>query len=193
MSSFCCKKCGAQFEFSLPSVINVASAPELKEKVLDGSLFLKECPVCGEKNLVQQDLLYIDPGQKLLLVLSSQSLSSSSAIPDYEICRQLSSVGELIEKIKIFDASLDDIAIELCKYITSQEMEQDVALKFLKMEGADNELIFAYPKDGRMEMLSIGLNVYEDCCNIIRRNPSMTEQATGLARIDSAWLSKFLA
>ena len=101
-------------------------------------------------------------------------------------------VGSLIEKVKIFDAGLDDAAIELCKYVTRSELGKDVPLKFLRTEGADNEIIFTYPEAGQMQLLAVGFNVYEDSRAIIGRNPSMQESLKGLAKVDSEWVEQFI-
>ena len=101
------------------------------------------------------------------------------------------SVGDLVEKIKVFDAGLDDLVIEMCKFVTAQELKKDIPLKFAGMDGADNEMTFTYPEQGEMQMVAVGFNVYEDCAGILQRNPLIRESATGLAVIDQAWLTRF--
>lgn len=55
------------------------------------------------------------------------------------------------------------------------------------------ELIFTYPKNGDMEMLSVGFNVYQDCGGILARNPQLSEAAKGLATVNRDWLQTFIA
>ncbi|MBR1868908.1 MAG: CpXC domain-containing protein, partial [Bacteroidales bacterium] len=155
-----CKKCGARHEMPAYSSIDISADPSLKEKVVSGELFTWTCPSCGTVNLVKYPFMYHDPAQKLLLVLSDAALKAES-VPEGYTARRVRSVGELIEKIKISDAGLDDVAVELCKYVTLQEMGKEASLRFLKTEGADNELIFTYPEKGEMQMISVGFNVYE--------------------------------
>ena len=190
MSESRCLHCSKTFEPGLPASVNVGRQPELKEEVLSGKFFLRECPHCGEVNLVKGDFLYLDPGKELLVCLSDSRLNAPEELPGY-VCRQVGAVGELIEKIKIADAGLDDIAVEMCKLVTAQELGKDVDLKFYSLDGADGEIIFAYPQDSRMEMVAVGFNVYEDCRGILGRNPSITTSAKGLCRIDKAWISQF--
>ena len=102
------------------------------------------------------------------------------------------SVGELVEKVKIFDAGLDDIVVELCKYVTLRELGRQVPLKFFRLDGADGEMTFTYPLDGEMQMLAVGLNVYEDCSGILQRNPVLREKAAGLVAVDATWLAQFM-
>ena len=103
----------------------------------------------------------------------------------------MGSVGELVEKVKIFGCGLDDIVIEMCKFVTCQELKKDVTLRFVGTEGADGEMTFTYPENGQMELVAVGFNVYEDCAGILQRNPVIRDSATGLATVDQAWLSRF--
>ena len=185
-----CAFCGAIHEVKAYSHIDVSTSPELKARVLDGTLFTWECPSCGKVNLARYPLLYHDPDASLMIILSDARLNAEE-LPEGYTARQVCSVGDLIEKVRIFDAGLDDIVIEMCKYVTLQETGRDLALRFVKLDGADGEMTFTYPDKGRMEMLVLGFNVYEDCAGILRRNPSILNDVSGLARIDAEWLRKF--
>lgn len=194
-----CPYCGAVYEKSFPSRINTAESPQQKDALLDGSLFVTECPACGTRQLARFPLIYHDPETRLLLWLGADEgassraasvLSSAPEMQDYTI-RLVDSPGELIEKIKIFDAGLSDIAIELSKFVTAREAGEDLPLKFLNIDSAAAELHFACPRDGKMDVLAVGLNVYEDCCGILARNPSLEENAKGPVQIDQAWLAQY--
>jgi len=194
-----CARCGSAIHKELPASVNVRVAPEKKAVVLSGELFLAECPVCGNRQLLNYPFLYHDPDAQLMLWLgadegtrarASYVLSSTPEMQDYRI-RLVDSPGELIEKIKIFDAGLDDIAIELCKQVTSREAGEELQLRFMGIDSSAAELHFACPKDGKMDILAVGLNVYEDCCSILARNPRIEENAKGPVQIDQAWLSQF--
>lgn len=189
--NFCCPACGANAAFRLYSSVNAAEDPELRDEVRTGRLFVRECPECGHKDIETSPFLYTDPELKLILVLSKDKLNAAGEIPGFT-ARQVGTVGELVEKLKIFEAGLDDIAVEMCKYVTLQELGKEAELKFYGMNGADQDLRFTYPENGQMEMLEIGFNVYQDCCGILSRNPAIAEKAKGLTRLDQAWLSAFI-
>ena len=186
-----CPKCGREFAAPELRTLDVSKDPSLKESVKDGSLFVCRCPHCGTSSLAPEPVLYHDPSAQLLIAYTSAPLSSEG-LEGYT-CRLVSSVGELIEKVKIFDAGLDDIALELCKYVTAQELKKNVSLKFLKMDGPDGEITLTYPEKGEMQMLVIGYNVYSDCVGILERNPVLHEKAQGLVRVDQDWVSQFIA
>ena len=189
-----CPSCGHAHETTTYPGINVGESPELKARVKDGSLFIWECPHCGARNLARYQTIYHDPDQRLMIWLLPEGslpeeqrkllesrLSGISDTLDGYVLRRVGDVGSLIEKVNIFDAGLDDMVIEMSKYVTKMELAQkaegkdimDVPFKFFRMEGPDNDISFSYPKDGAMHGAQIGFNVYEDCAGILRRNPSI--------------------
>lgn len=207
-----CSHCGEKHNVEVYNSINVSLDASLKEKVLDGSLFMWECPHCGTTNLIQGRPLYHDPAERLMIWVTGEDetleeqtrglFSKLEEMKSYTL-RFVRDTGTLIEKLKIFDAGLDDVTVEMCKYITRMEICEhmtdqekaaavmDAPMKFLRMEGADNEITLAYPMDGQMQMVAIGFNVYEDCRGIIKRNPAITQKATGFCRVDRGWLEAF--
>ena len=177
-----CSNCGAKGAAEAYPSINTAQNPELKARVLDGSLFVWECPHCGARNLLRYETLYHDPSEKLMIWLLPGEKEPPKAVedavkelPGYSL-RRVTEVGELVEKAKIFAAGLDDWTMELCKWVTRQEMEEknpemaDAPLRFSRLEGADNLIIFALPFNGAMHELSVGFNVYEDAQRILQRH-----------------------
>ena len=186
---FTCARCGASYEAPVYQMIDAAAEPSIKERVKDGSIFVRECPECGMRELISTPVIYKDTG--LLVCLAGRKLSVEGL--DGLQGRLVGDIGSLIEKVKVFDAGLDDIALEFCKFVTRQELGKDVELKFLRIEGADHDIIFTYPENGEMQLLSMGFNVYEDCSAIVRRNPLIARAADGLARIDREWVEQFIA
>ena len=185
-----CARCGAEHTVEVPQSVNASADPERKEQVRSGALFTWTCPYCGTVGLLRFPFLYHDPAEHLMLVLTDAPLGAEG-LPEGYTGRLVRSAGDLIEKIKIFDAGLDDITIEMCKFVTCQELKKDVAMKFVRTDGADAEMTFTYPEKGQMEMVAVGFNVYEDCAGILRRNPHIRDAAQGLVCIDQAWLGRF--
>ena len=209
-TEYTCSRCGSRCEVAAYDSINVREAPDLKAQVLDGSLFVWECPHCGARNLVRCQTLYHDPDEKLLVWLTFGSAeleervrAAYGSLPDMKdyTLRFVDDAGSLIEKVKIFDAGLDDVVMEMAKYVTRMELcgsmgerADELAaapFKFLNIDGADGEITFAYPLDGQMQMAAVGFNVYEDCRGILKRNPAMAEAAAGFAKVDAAFVGRF--
>lgn len=187
-----CSHCSKSHTQDFDASINIARNPELKEKVLSGEYFTWTCSHCGRLNLITEACLYHDPEDKLMILLSPAPVSGED-LPDGYVGRVVSSAGELIEKVKIHSYGLDDVTMELCKYVTLREISKDVKLRFVGIHGADSEMTFTYPENGEMQMIAVGFNVYEDCAGILTRNPSIKEAARTLCRVDSDWLSKYFA
>lgn len=210
-----CSKCGQTTEITVYKSINTADNPELKEKVKNGALFLWECPHCGTVNLARYETLYHDPQKKLMLWLvpdgkisetQMQAITNHTKAMGGYTLRLVRDMGELMEKVLIFDAGLDDVVIELCKWVTKREMTSTsgketkleekqnndeisaATFHFYKVEGEGDgsAIIMSYASKGQMVGMKIGWNVYEDCEGIIRRNPSV-RPADGFARVDAKW------
>ena len=197
-----CNKCQQATEVELRQSINVALDPDLKARVKDGSLFLWECPYCGQRNLVRYQTLYHDPDAKLMVWLLPGDQQPPQAVEEavkelegYTL-RRVKEVSDLIEKVNIHDAGLEDTVLEMCKWVTRRELAAKnpaaatAALRFLRTEGADNELVMAFPLDGQMQVVNVGFNVYEDARGILLRNPSV-RPAQGFAQVDAAWIDRF--
>ncbi|MBR4739892.1 MAG: CpXC domain-containing protein [Bacteroidales bacterium] len=197
-----CKNCQKPTEIDVRQSINVALDPELKARVKDGSLFVWECPYCGHRNLALYQTLYHDPDAKLMVWLlpgdaqpPQQVAEAVKQLEGYTL-RIVREVGDLIEKVNLHDAGLDDTVLEMCKWVTRRELADknpeaiNAKLRFLRTEGADNELVMAFPLNGQMQVVNIGFNVYEDARGILQRNPSV-KPAEGFAQIDADWIEQF--
>ena len=213
-----CSSCGNVHAVDVYGGINTAENPELKAAVKDGSLFIWECPHCGRRNLIAHQLLYHDPEQHLMVwllpagamtpeqeaavaaALDKQFADPENGLDGYTL-RRVPDAGSLIEKVNLHDAGLDDVVMEMAKWVTRNELaEKDKAnaeeilrapLRFYRMDGADNEIQLSFPLNGAMQVVNIGFNVYEDCRGIVQRNPSMKPQP-GFARVDAEWIASFL-
>jgi len=204
-----CSKCGAAHSFKVYRSINVAENPELKDSVKDGSIFVWECPDCGQKNLAKYETLYHDPASKTMIWLlptGNFQASEMAAITNHTKAmggyrlRRVSDIGSLMEKLLIFEAGLDDVVVEMCKYVTKAEMAAkageeraqeiiSMPMHFYRVGEHEGQKYFtlSFPDNGKMVGCNIGYNVYEDCLGILSRNPSITPEE-GFAKVDSEWL-----
>ena len=209
-----CSKCGQQNTVTVYRSINIAENPELKDKVRDGSLFLWECPHCGQVNLARYETLYHDPAAKLMVWLIPEGEISETqmqaitmhtkAMGGYTL-RRVNDMGSLMEKVLVVDAGLDDVVLEMCKYVTKMEMLQKsipaeqkdeflaADFHFYRSEGDGDGrvLTFMYALAGQMLGVNIGWNVYQDCSGILERNPQVRPDE-GFAKVDADWLSSKL-
>lgn len=197
-----CSHCHKSTEVELRQSINVGQDPDLKARVKDGSLFVWECPYCGHRNLALYQTLYHDPDAHLMVWLLPGDEMPPKAVEeavkelDGYTLRRVREVGDLIEKVNIRDANLDDTVLEMCKWVTRQEMSAknpevaQASLRFLRLEGADHDLVLALPLNGQMQLVNVGFNVYEDARGILARNPSV-RPAEGFAEVNQDWVEQF--
>ena len=197
-----CSHCHRTTQVEPVERINTVQDPELKARVRDGSLFVWECPYCGTRNLLKYQTLYHDPEARLMLWLLPDGQEAPREVEeavkelDGYTLRRVREVGDLVEKVNIHEAGLDDVAMEMCKWVTRRELSaknpemMDAKLRFLRMDGPDNEMVLAFPLNGQMQVVNIGFNVYEDARGILGRNPSIRPEA-GFAQVDAAWLDRF--
>lgn len=210
-----CSKCGQQHKVIVYKSINISDNPELKAKVADGSLFLWECPHCGQMNLAKYETLYHDPEGKLMVWLipageiseaQMQAITMHTKAMGGYTLRRVNDMGTLMEKVLVAEAGLDDIVLEMCKYVTKLEMLQKSVpaeqkdefmastFHFYRCEGEGDERIitFMYALDAQMLGVNIGWNVYQDCAGILERNPQIRPEE-GFAKIDAEWLASKMA
>lgn len=193
-----CKHCGKEQVLDIYKSINAATDPDLKAAVISGEAFLWECPECGNSNLVAYECLYHDPEQKFMVWMlpfgepegpeKDAIMNQTKAMGDYRL-RIVTNVGDLMEKVIIFDAGLDDRCIELVKFVAGNELQDVTNLHFYRMQ--DDVMVFSGVKTGKMEGFGFGINVYEDCQGILTRNEDLARE-DGFAHIDADWVASIM-
>jgi len=149
-----CPSCHHEGDFELWDSINTALDPEMKEKVLNQSIFLYTCPSCGETFRLNYSTLYHQMEDLVMIYLVPESevektyemFYGENALADYRtekyLYRIVTSANQLVEKIQIFDAGKDDRVMELVKLLaTDSILKNDPDIEF-------DELRFAVDDDG---------------------------------------------
>lgn len=135
-----CPHCRAASDHNVHISVNVTVSPELKEKILAGSLFWKECPNCGRGFNANHDLLYHDMENQFCVWLKYENQAGEIELEcgadradrifkDYRL-RIAFVRDELIEKIKLTQDGYDDIFIETLKLFHSIKSQIDLAAPF---------------------------------------------------------------
>jgi len=138
--------------------INVSNSPLLKKQFLAGELNKCVCKECGHEAMVEHPVLYHDAEKKLLVWLSNDeappkddfdpSAPSMKEFLEGNNLRLVRSRNELIEKILIFDAGLDDRHLEFIKLVLMAQMSKNgqeiQGMLFAEVvgEGADKAIGF---------------------------------------------------
>lgn len=119
-----CPHCGAAVKTRMYPGIGADESPELREHVLDETLFDWKCPACGYEAELVYPCLYHDKEHNFMVYVVPNgneceiaSVDVSKEFPRLSGMRKrvVISLAGLKEKILIFEAGLDDTAVELTK------------------------------------------------------------------------------
>jgi len=148
-----CPCCGAGVSVPLYESVNVSLEPALKERVLKRTLNCADCPTCGETVAVEADLLYHDMQKQLMVWLRLDKLRECQLPLQHHTLRIVHSYDALIEKVLIYETSLDDCVIELLKYILwpdasgrKPEEYRGDEIRFTGEEGGDLSFLLFAPE-----------------------------------------------
>ena len=154
MEKLTCPSCHHDGDFEVWDSINTVLDPEMKEKVLNQSIFLYTCPNCGETFRLNFPILYHQMEDLVMIYLVPESevektyeiFYEKNALADFHtekyLNRIVTSANQLVEKIQIFDAGKDDRIMELVKLLaTDSILKNDPDKEF-------DELRFAVDDDG---------------------------------------------
>lgn len=158
--SVTCPHCRETTDTSIWSSINTMLDPEMKAAVRDRSAFLFTCPHCGTKTYLNYGFLYHQMEDKIMIHYadSDEDAEKIDAIltgkddpkgmmayfrKDNYLIRVVRSQNELLDKLAIFDAGLDDRIVEIFKLYVLAKLQEDPA-----REHSSIKLLF-FANDGK--------------------------------------------
>lgn len=172
-----CPACQTHQSFVLWNSVNVTLDPTLRDKLRSGELTTFHCAHCGHTAEVVAPLLYHDmdkcwmfwlvPDGKLPKQAEGDLLSKH--LPGYCL-RLVRSRNELLEKLTIFDASLDDRLIAVVKLLLRAQLEQHSGIENATLffdewthePGKPGRLRFAWVGDDKVQGIEIPGDLYEN-------------------------------
>lgn len=124
---FTCAKCQRETAFPIRNTVDAGKHPELRQAVRNGSLFHAACPYCGETMDLDYGFLYRQPeGHLAIRYVPPDSLFDDAPPKDpgcvYRIVRTRT---QLLEKLTIADAGLDDKIVELMKLLAVTKVKYE--------------------------------------------------------------------
>lgn len=121
-----CPSCGALEEAVAYPSVTIPTDRSLRDAILEETLFLWQCSACGYEVSLSYPCLYQDAIRKFLLYVQPED-APDDLLPQLPLAglehlrkRCVSDVEELKEKLLIFEADLNDYAIELVKTALTQ-------------------------------------------------------------------------
>lgn len=187
MEKITCPSCHHEGDFEVWDSINTVLDPEMKEKVLNQSIFLYTCPNCGETFRLNYPTLYHQMEDLIMIYLVSESEMAETydlfygehTMADFRtekyLNRIVTSANQLVEKIQIFDAGKDDRIMELVKLLATDSIlkndpdKEFDELRFTVDDGANilviinkGEITGAVDIDNMYEFASSHCNDFKD-------------------------------
>lgn len=170
-----CPACGQTQKLEMYTSVNAEENPELRRDILRESVFDWECRHCGYTAQMAYPMIYHDPAHGFMICLRpSGAVSKAEPIPAVKslVKRSVKNPQELKEKILIFEAGLDDVAVELVKNaivtVIRKSFEGNVHAYFCA--ATENELRFALFVKGRQEPVyqTTQMAVYRQSQEVLR-------------------------
>lgn len=170
-----CPSCGQTQKLDLYTSINSEENPELRRDILRESIFDWECRHCGYIAQMAYPTIYHDPERSFMICLRpSGAVSKPESIPAVKglIKRSVKNPQEMKEKILIFEAGLDDTAVELVKnaIVTVIRKSVDGNVHAYFSAATEEELKFALFIKGRQDPVyqTTQMAVYRQSQEVLR-------------------------
>jgi len=200
-----CPRCGGQGEFTVWDSINADQDPDLKEKLLDESLFVWRCPHCGHQSYITFGTLYHDMSRQFMLFFDHKEGESDISEDNFPVdelfkggdkhykLRYVHGIRSLKEKIFIFEEGLSDIAVELIKYFirnqvikikgTRADYFENKGLFFAERnhneeEGLDKLVFVVTSGDRVVSKFPVSMDIYEQCLQKMWMDERFAERDT---------------
>jgi hypothetical protein len=137
--------CEHEFESEVPDSVDLAEQPQARQAILEGDFQAIQCPGCGKTLKPEFPALVREPGWSVFFVPELDRVAyyrGKLPYPVGEVDRVAIGYDELVEKLRIREAGLDDRLVEVLKYYLLQKVlehyegETDVRLLFIGPEPA---------------------------------------------------------
>ncbi len=202
-----CKRCGTTRSFIVWESLNVTLDREAKQNLLKGELTRFTCQKCGWSGLVVYSLLYHDMEKHLMIWLwtdagdpDAKAVPPATLMKDYHL-RYVATQNELIEKILIFDAGLDDRIIEFVKlllYLQASERNQpfggELFFGGLECDADGKESVgFEHVKTEGSETFAVPMEAYQNLATSLKRKFSGAMELDKWLRVDRNFARALIA
>ena len=181
-----CPQCGAAVRTRMWPGVCAQEHPELRAKILDEAFFDWTCPECGYTAQFEYPCLYHDKERKFMVYVAPsgsgqefQPVDVSDQFPQLAGVKKrvVATPAELKEKILIFEAGLDDYAVELVKFALADVLAEKTGRKsvqgyFSYADETSNRICFAFFPEGEPEpvMRKTSMDAYRKSIEIARKH-----------------------
>ena len=204
-----CPMCGELSKAEIYTSVNATVTRELRDRVLDGSLFEWTCSACGHRARLTYPVLYNDMKNRFMVYLIPKierfQLCDKELEEKYSNLRNISKravpdFNSFKEKIFVFESGLDDMAVELTKAVIGQTVSKkldgaEIMDGYLSMYDRENNTMgFTYftGEQRTPYVQTARLEIYEKSKEIIERFAIKDKKLKGFIKIDGEWADNIL-
>jgi len=195
--------CGNTQPFTVWGSVNASLDPELKGKLLDGTLTLFKCEKCGDSGQVPYELMYHDMEQKVMFLVGEAGpdmslLSLGPAVAKLQggyTYRLVDCYSELIEKILIWDAGLDDRTVEVFKELFLRTITGESSVYFSRIcDGSEDEMEFVVVKETGNGVFPVPFQGMFRVCEatVCKDLPSVESERHQWIKVDREYAMKYI-
>lgn len=205
-----CPQCGRPGTFEVWDSVNVDLDPDMRDKILTEEIFVWTCPHCNAQVYNPYGFLYHDMKHKFMLFFDPEEPEDGKKYETMQIdavfhftedytFRIVYGIKNLKEKMFIFEAGLDDVAMMRVKYflrnyIHPAELKDNESFMFIKClppsqdNNMEEELLFAYydKNINDMNAFSIRKDTYLQALDAIQLDPRFKD--VGAQCVDEEWI-----
>ncbi len=193
--------CGAEFQAQLADGLHITRLPEVRQKILDGTFHTVTCPGCRATGVVHTKTLYTDFQRFHWVAVAPRWMVGDyeawdavvteefhknlrvaappmiTALAGQFVVRLVFGLDALAEKLKAWDAGLDDAAMELVKWRLIQGHPELISPGFrLRLVEADRQrwhLGFSIERPGvpGVTLLDVSLDAYVEVVDRLEEAP----------------------
>lgn len=206
-----CSGCGAENEFTVYDSVNVSLEPELKKKVLDGSLFKMHCRQCEASIVVKYDILYHDMSEfRPLLIQCVQEKKgwekvNSANAEIRKMMRELNRTEQfphrvvigynaLRETIRIFDSGYDDRIMFVVKKFFATLLKRDgvscMGIQFCSRDENRAPVFSVLDKNNQENFYSMPFETYDTIAEKLHR--ILPEEDGEFILVDDSFMEPYL-
>ncbi|MDP4119585.1 MAG: CpXC domain-containing protein [Bacillota bacterium] len=208
MKTISCPRCNARCEKKLFLSVNVNAEPTLRADVLNEKLFKWRCASCGYEARITYPILYNDIKGKFMVYLIPDVDRFQLADPDLEkeyghllgvVKRSAPTLNVFKEKIFIFEAGLDDMAVELTKLAISETVSKKLRVPaaegYLSMFSRESNTMgftFFLGPNNEPYIQSTRLEIYVKSLGIVSSVAGKDKKLSGFLNVDREWAENAL-
>ena len=178
-----CPECGSVMPFELYDSVTSSLNPELRKQILDGRFETAVCPDCGAVSYIQYDMLYHDPAGRFMVCVGTDysEVLGQSDCPEGYMLRYVDDYKQLAEKIRIFEAGLNDKIMEITKEAMRHMAKKNLELYYA---GSRRKLMY-FTVPGKENHIAVSQGLYSLAGKYYDRIPM--EEDRGFLRINQKY------